>query len=156
MNDQAPQHDAAQHDAAGMPQPVGADAVWRMIAPGLGYVFLTGAAVLGLFTASGNVDDATYAAGLGLFVLAAVIIALRLKRTFDGREVGILLEVSVASTDSLFVSIAVLAVLALVGAVLAATVGGTLYGVGLALFVIASAMIFRDIKRYFDERERSR
>jgi len=155
MNDQAPQHDAAQHGAADAPQPVGADAVWRMVAPMLGYVFLTVAAVLGLFTASGRVDDATYAAGIGLFALAVVIIAVRIKRQFDGREVGFLLQVSVASSDSLFISIAVLTVLALAGVVLAATVGGTFYGIGLALFVVASAMIFGDIKRYFDRREGS-
>ena len=155
MNDQAPSHDAAQHGAAGAPRPIGTDAVWRMIAPWLGYIFLAAAGVLGLFTASGDVDDATYAAGLGLFALAVVIIAVRIKRAFDGREVGFLLAVSVASPDALFVSIAVLAVLALVGVVLAATVGGTLYGIGLALFVIASAMIFRDIKRYFDQRDGS-
>jgi hypothetical protein len=155
MNHRAPQHDAAQHSAAGGPRPIGADAVWRMIAPWLGYAFLTAAAVLGLFTASGDADDATYAAGLALFVLAVVIIAVRMKRQLDGREVGFLLDFSVASSDSLFISIAVLTILALVGLVLAALVGGTLYGVGLALFVIASAMIFGDIKRYFDRRERS-
>jgi hypothetical protein len=155
MDDRAPRHDAAQHNAEDGPRPVGADEVWRLVAPGLGYIFLAAAAVLGLFTASGAADSATYAAGLGTFILAAVIIAVRMKRQFDGDRVGFLLEISVASTDSLLVSIAVLTVLALVGVVLAATVGGTLYGIGLALFVIATLLIFRDIKRYFDQREGS-
>jgi len=154
MDDRAPQHDAAQHETD-LPQPVDAREVWRLIVPGLGYVFLAAAAVLGLFTASGDVDQATYEAGLATFVLAAIIIAVRLKRQFDGREVGFLLEVSVANSDALFLSIAALIVLALAGVVLAAAVGGSFYGIGLALFVIATAMIFRDIKRYFDRREGS-
>jgi hypothetical protein len=48
---------------------------------------------------------------------------------------------------------AVLAVLGLAGLGLAATVGGTLYGVGIALFIVAAALIFNDIKRYFDHRD---
>jgi hypothetical protein len=155
MDDRAARHDAAQHSAEQAPRPIGADEVWRLVAPGLGYVFLAAAAVLGLFTASGAGDDATYAAGIATFLLAAIIIAARMKRQFDGREVGFLLDFSVANSDSLFVSIVVLTVLALAGLVLAAAVGGTLNGIGLALFVIATAVIFRDIKRYFDRREGS-
>jgi hypothetical protein len=154
MDDRARLHDAAQHET-GLPQPVDAAEVWRLIAPGLGYAFLAVAAVLGLVTASGEVDGATYAAGLATFVLAVIIIAVRLKRQFDGGAVGLLLDVSVASTDSLFLSIAVLTVLALAGLIVAAAIGGSLYGIGLALFVIGTAMIFRDIKRYFDRREGS-
>ena len=37
-----------------------------------------------------------------------------------------------------------------VGLVLAANVGGSLYGIGLALFIICAAFILNDIKRYFD------
>lgn len=155
MDDRAPRHDAAQHGAEDRPRPIGADEVWRLVAPWLGYAFLAAAAVLGLFTASGAADDATYAAGLATFILAATIIAVRMKRQFDGREVGFLLDITVANSNSLFVSIAVLTILALAGLVLAATVGGTLYGIGLALFVIATLVIFRDIKRYFDRREGS-
>jgi hypothetical protein len=33
-------------------------------------------------------------------------------------------------------------------------VGGELYGIGLALFVITVAIIFSNIKRYYDLRER--
>ncbi len=153
MDDRAPLHDAAQHKAAGELHPVAPREVWRLIAPGLGYIFLAAASVLGLFTASGAADTATYDAGLATFVVAAIIIAVRIKRQLDGKEVGFLLDISVAGTDSLLVSIAVLVVLALVGVVLAAAVGGTFYGMGLALFVIATLVIFLDIKRYFDQRE---
>ena len=42
----------------------------------------------------------------------------------------------------------------LVGAALAATLGGSLYGVGLALFIVCWGLIFIEIKRYFDRLER--
>jgi hypothetical protein len=155
MDDRAPQHDAAQQEMAHGPEPVATAELWRLVAPGLGYAFLAAAAVLGLITASGNVDGPTYAAGLATFGLAVVIIAVRLKRQFDGRDVGFLLDISVASTDSLFLSIVVLGVLAVAGVALAAWVGGSFYGIGLALFVIGTMMIFRDIKRYFDRQEGS-
>jgi hypothetical protein len=125
-----------------------------MVVPWLGYGFLAASSVLGLFTASAATDAPTYAAGLGTFMLAIVIIVMRMKRQLDGREIGFLLAVSVTSVEALFVSIAVLGVLGLVGLILAATVGGSLYGIGLALFIICAAFIFSDIKRYFDGLER--
>ena len=132
-----------------------ASEAWRLIAPWLGYFFLAGAAVLGLVTASGADDNATYASGLAAFAVAVILIAWRMKQQFDGREIGFLLPVSAAGSDTLFVTIAVLAALGLAGAILAATVGGTLYGIGIALFIISGAFIFIEIKRYFDRRERS-
>jgi hypothetical protein len=153
MIDHAPLNDAMLHQAAGRPVGIPMGEFWRMLVPWLGYVFLAAAGVLGLFTASGGVDEVTYMAGLALFILAIVVIAWRMKRQLDGREVGFLLAVSVDNSDSLFVSMAVLAVLGLAGLGLAATVGGTLYGVGIALFIVAAALIFNDIKRYFDHRD---
>jgi hypothetical protein len=149
-------HDASQHPVAGAPHPVTSAEVWRLVAPGLGYVFLVVAAVLGLFTASDAPDTATYDAGLGLFVLALVLVMLRLKRQFDGRRVGLLLPLLVENTDSLVVVIALLVALALGGLVLAATVGGSLYTIGLALFIVATALIFGELKRYFDRRDAHR
>ena len=154
MNGTASSHDALQHPGAEPPHPVAAIEVWRLVAPGLGYVCLAAAGVLGLFTASDAPDGITYAAGLGLFVLVVVLMALRLKRQFDGVGVGFLLPVLVEDTDSLIVAIAVLVLLGLVGLVLAATVGGSLYGIGLALFVVTTAIIFGELKRYFDRRDR--
>jgi hypothetical protein len=112
-----------------------------MVAPWLGYGFLAASGVLGLFTASAATDAPTYAAGLGTFVLAIVIIVMRMKRQLDGREIGFLLAVSVTSVEALFVSIAVLGVLGLVG-------------IGLALFIMCAAFILSDIKGYFDGLER--
>jgi hypothetical protein len=124
------------------------------VAPWLGHVFLAAAAVQGLFTASGDADSATYAAGLATFFVAVLVIFVRIKRQLDGRDVGFLLPVAATNADSLFVTVAVLAVLGLVGLVLAATVGGLLYSIGLALFIISAALIFGDIKSYFDLRDR--
>jgi hypothetical protein len=148
----SPVHAAAQ-DAALTAPALGARDVWGLVGPWLGHVFLTAAAVLGLFTASGGAEGATYAAGLATFLVAVFLIFVRIKRQLDGREIGFLLPVASGNVDTLLVTIAVLFVLGLVGAVLAATVGGTLYGIGLALFIITVAIIFSSIKRYFDLRE---
>jgi len=127
---------------------------WHLVAPWLGYAFLTVAAVIGLFTASGPVDDATYVSGLVTFLVAVLLIAARMKRQLDGREVGFLWAgVATKDSDTLLVSIALLTVLGLIGAILAAEIGGTLYGEGLALFIVCAAFIFFDIKRYFDQQE---
>lgn len=133
--------------------PAGAGAAWRLVAPWLGYGFLGGAAVLGLFTASGAEDDATYASGLATVAIAALLIAWRMRQQLDGRDIGFLLPVAAAGSDTLFVTIAVLAALGLAGAILAATVGGTVYAIGIALFIIAALFIFIEIRRYFDRRE---
>lgn len=157
MEDRATHH-AAPPGAAdeGAAPGVGAREAWLLLAPWLGYLFLAAAALLGLFTASGAPDDATYAAGLGTSIVAVIIIVTRMSRQLDGRDIGFLLPVTVTSSDLLFASIAVLAVLGLVGVILAATVGGALYGIGLALFAIAAALVFIEIKRYFDRRDAAR
>lgn len=126
-----------------------------MIGPWLGHVFLAATAILGLFTASGAADDATYAVGLATFALAVVITAVRIRRQIDGRAIGFLLPVALSSSDELFITIAILAVLGLVGAILAAEIGGSVYGIGLALFVICYALILFEVKRFFDARERN-
>lgn len=153
MTDDALHHHVAVQHPTGDPVPIPAGEFWHMIVPWLGYLFLAAAGILGLFTASGAPDDATYGAGMALFVIAGIVIAWRLKRQFDGREIGFLLPVSVDNSDFLFVSIAVLGALGLVGLGLAASVGGTLYSIGVALFIVAAALIFNDIKRYFDRRD---
>jgi hypothetical protein len=145
---------AAVQDVVSPTAPVlGAREAWGLVAPWLGHVFLTAAAVLGLFTASGGAEGATYGSGLATFFVAVFLIFVRIKRQLDGQEIGFLLPFASGNVDTLMVTIAVLFVLGLVGAVLAATVGGTLYGIGLALFIITVAIIFSSIKRYFDLRE---
>lgn len=145
---------AVQEKSAVTAPPLSAREAWRLIAAWLGYFFLGGAAVLGLVTASGAEDDATYASGLATCAVAVLLIAWRMRQQLDGREIGFLLPISAAGADTLFVTIAVLAALGLAGAILAATVGGTVYGIGIALFTISGAFIFIEIKRYFDRRER--
>jgi len=146
---------ASQDDERPTAPPIPAREVWRLIGPWLGYVFLAFVAVLGLFTASGASDNATYVVGMLTFAIAVAVIAIRAKRQLDGAEIGFLLPISVAGPDTLLVTIAILGVLGLVGGALAATVGGTLYGIGLALFVVCAALIFIEIKRYFDRIDRA-
>jgi hypothetical protein len=147
-------HAALQDGAPPAAPGISARALWRLLAPWLGYAFLGASAVLGLFTASAAEDGASYAAGLATFALAAIIIAVRMKRQFDGSEVGFLLAVSVGGSDALLVAIALQAVLGLIGFILAATVGGAVYTIGIALFIICMALIFIEIKRYFDRQDR--
>jgi hypothetical protein len=151
----APPSAAPQDHSAATQPALPAREVWRMIGPWLGYVFLGFAGILGLFTASASADGAGYDAGLATFAIAVAVIALRAKRQLDGAEVGFLLPVSPADADTLFVTVAILGVLGIVGAALAATVGGTLYGIGLALFIVCAALIFTEIKRYFDRLDRA-
>jgi hypothetical protein len=146
-----PPHGAVRDEAA-LPA-VGANEAWRLVAPWLGYAFLAAALVLGLFTASGASDRATYDSGLAAVAIAAILVAWRMKQQLDGRDIGFLVPVTPADSDTLLVTIAILAVLAVVGGVLAATVGGTLYGIGLALVLVSAAFIFVEIKRYFDRRD---
>ena len=150
MADHGLLHAALHSDAPGAVAALDGSEVWSLVAPWLGYVFLAAAAILGLFTASDAPDGATYAAGMATFAVAGIIIAVRMKRQLDGRRIGVLLPVAVAGIDTLIVEVAVLTVLGLVGAILAATVGGTLYGIGLALLVICAGLIFNEIRRYFD------
>jgi hypothetical protein len=145
-------HVAVQEDTA-LPA-LSCGEAWRLVAPWLGYAFLGVAAVLGLFTASDAPDGATYASGLAAVAVALILVAWRMKKQLDGREIGFLLPVTPADSDTLLVTIALLAILGVVGGMLAATVGGTVYGIGLALLIICAAFIFFEIKRYFDRGER--
>ncbi len=127
-----------------------------MVGPFLGYVFLAFAGILGLFTASDAADSATYDTGMLTFAIAVAVIALRVKRQLDGAAVGFLLPISPAGADTLAITIAILFVLGLSGAALAATVGGALYGIGLALFIVCFALIFTEMKSYFDRIDNAR
>lgn len=156
MPEETPFHSPAETEQeAVILMPTSLREVWRLLAPWLGYVLLAAAGVLGLATASGGADEATYDAGMTTFVLAVLIIAIRIKRQLDGEYVGLLLPVAVRREDSLAIAIALLGVLGLGGAVVAAAVGGAYYGVGLALFIVSAAIAFREIKRYFDFRDHS-
>jgi len=133
--------------------PVALAEVWAMLSPWIGHVLLIAAAIFGLATASGAPDEAAYDVGMVTFLVAAVLIAFRVKRQLDGAAVGLLLPVAIEREDGLLVTIAALTVLGLVGGILAASVGGVFYGVGLALFLICVGMIFFEIKHYFDRRD---
>lgn len=144
------------HSGENRPQPLSptsAGEVWRLVAPWLGYLFLGAAGILGLFTASAADDSASYAVGIATFALAIILIVMRMRRQLDGRETGFLLPVTATDSDTLFITVALLTVLGLVGAMLAATIGGMVYAIGLALFFVSALLIFFEIKRYFDRRD---
>ena len=147
-----PNHRQGGGEALVTLHPVALAEVWAMLAPWIGHVLLIAAAIFGLATASGAADDAAYDAGMVTFLVAVVLIAFRVKRQLDGAAVGLLLPIAIEREDGLLVTIAALTVLGLVGGILAASVGGVFYGVGLALFLICAGMIFFEIKHYFDRR----
>lgn len=127
--------------------------VWRLLAPWLGYLLLGAAALFGLFSASEAADTAEYQAGMVTFALALGLIALRMKRQLDGHYDGLLLPLAVTDEDGFQLYLAVLGVLAVGGLVLAASTENVFHEVGIALFLICVALVFWNVKRYFDRRE---
>lgn len=134
-------------------RPVDFPTVWRLLAPWLGYLLIGAAGVLGLFTASGAPDDATYDAGFVTFAIALCIIALRIKHQLDGRYDGLLLPLSVEGEDALLLYMAVVGALGVGGLVLAAMTQGIFSDAGLAFFCICALLVFYNLKRYFDLRD---
>jgi len=125
---------------------------WLM--PWAGGVFLVVAALLGLFTASGAADAAADAAGWITVALALLALALGLKLYWDGGSKRLPELVLVEDTDALLLLIALLAALAIGGLLLAARWSdGALHDSGFALFGSSLAILFWNLKHYFDRRE---
>lgn len=116
--------------------------------------FLVVAALLGLFTASNAADPATDAAGWITAALALLALALGLKLHWDGGSAALTQLVLVDETDALLLLIALLAALAIGGLFLAARWStGVLYDSGWALFGFSLALLFWNLKHYFDRRD---
>jgi hypothetical protein len=129
------------------------DELWRWVAPWLAGAFLVLAALLGLFTASRAQTDGSYVIGFVTAGLALLMLAWRLKRALDGDRVPA--SVLVDDATALVVVIALLAVLAVGGLLLAARSDEAVpEAVGYALFGFALVFIFANLKHYFDARER--
>ncbi len=120
----------------------------------LALIFL---ALFGFVVADADRAAGDYAAGLTLSVSAILLCFFFLKQAFDGGNSlwgGVLFA---ETTRGLAAAIPVLTVLGLLGLFLAhAAKGGSLYGAGLALFVVSALSVFLNIKHVYDHRDRSR
>ncbi|HEV8015564.1 MAG TPA: hypothetical protein VGP48_08510 [Stellaceae bacterium] len=110
----------------------------------------------GLWCASAASDDGTYAVGLAASALALAALMWQLRIALEGQTLDLSGRLLVDDQDSLVILIALLGAMAVGGLILAArgdspATGGT--GYGLCLFAIA--LIFANLKHYFDRRERS-
>lgn len=130
--------------------PVAFAQLWRWVAPGIGAVILSVAFVLGLWTASGATNSGTGAIGFGAAALALIAIAWGLKAYFDGSAFSLLVETS----EALVLLAGLLSALAIAGLALAArSADFAARSAGYALFVASVALVFWNIKHYFDCRD---
>jgi hypothetical protein len=133
-----------------LPQPVPLVQVWRWIAPGVFCVVLMVIVFLGLRSASGAADGGTEAVGFATAGLALIALGWGLKAQFDQAQWSPL----VSRGDSLVVLSGILAVLAIIGLMVAARGAGvTLTSAGYALFIVSVALICLNLRHYFDCRE---
>lgn len=133
-----------------LPQPVPLAQVWRWIAPGVFCVVLVVIAFLGLWSASGAADGGTEAIGFATAGLALIALGWGLKAQFDQR----LWSPLVSRGDSLVVLSGILTAFAIIGLVVAARGEGvTLTSAGYALFIVSVALIFLNLRHYFDCQE---
>jgi hypothetical protein len=129
--------------------------LWPWVVPPLAGAALAASAVFGLITASDAQDGETYATGLALAALALLALGWGWRNYFGGHDSGLPVPVLVERTDALLVLIAALAALALGGLFLAAYGTGDTPAVGYGLFGANLAMIFLELRHYFDRRDRA-
>lgn len=130
--------------------------VARWFAPWILAGILVVVIVAGLWCASSAVDDATYAIGIAAAALAFLALLWELVRALGPEGGGGAFAIwSIEDETSLGILIAVLAILAVGGLVLAATVdSAAANGAGYGLFAFGLVFIFANLKHYFDRRER--
>jgi hypothetical protein len=150
-DDVAEQVSAASYVAA---QRVPAREVARWVGPWLLAGVLVIVLVLGLVTASGAADSGTYWLGVVGAVLALVILLWQLDAALGGRPLPSLL---VDEPEPLVITIALLALLAMLGLVLAArSESSAVNASGYALFIASLLIGFANLKHYFDRQEARR
>lgn len=134
---------------------VGWDELGRWVAPWLLGALLAAVALLGLFAASRAADDGACAIGLSTAALALLALAWMIRRAGDGAASLRPLPLLVEDATALVIVVALLALVAVLGLVLAARSGeATLTATGYALFGFGLVFIFWNLKHYFDVRER--
>jgi hypothetical protein len=110
--------------------------------------------LLGLFTVSNAADGADAAAGWIAAGLALLALALGLKLYWDGGSTAPWRLVLVEGSDALLVLSALLTALAIGGLQLAARwPDGVVHDAGWALSGFSLALLFWNLKHYFDRRE---
>jgi hypothetical protein len=129
--------------------------LWSWVVPPLAGAVLAAGTMLGLVTASEAQDSQTYAAGMALAALTLLALGWGWRNYLDGRDSGLPVSVLVERTGALLLLIAALAALALGGLFLAAYGTGAAPDVGYGLFGASLAMIFLELKHYFDRRDRA-
>lgn len=130
------------------------DEVARWFAPWVLAGVLVVVLFAGLWCASSAGDDATYAIGIVAAALAFLALLWELAAAL-GAGGGAFAIWSIEEATSLGILVAVLAVLAVGGLVLAASSdSAAANGAGYGLFVFGLAFIFANLKHYFDRRER--
>lgn len=144
-----------QHEGSLPPDRVAPGELWRWAAPWLLGALLVVVALLGLFTASRAQDEGAYAVGFVTAGLAVLALAWRIRRAFDGAAPRTPLPVLVDEPVALAIVVVALAVLAVVGLLLAARSNeAVVAAVGYALFGFSLVFLFWNLKHYFDGRER--
>jgi hypothetical protein len=129
--------------------------VGRWLAPWLLGLLLMAVALLGLLAASRAEDDGAYAMGFITAGLALLALGWQVKSAFDAPTATGVPPLLVEDGASLVVLVALLAVLAVAGLLLAARSGeATLEAAGYALFGSGLIFIFWNLKHYFDWHER--
>ncbi len=131
---------------------VGLGEVWQWVAPWLLGAVLSAVALLGFFTASRAADEGSYVIGFVTAGLALLMLAWRIR--LAGRGAAVPLPLLVEDPAALLLLVAALAVLAIIGLLLAARGGDPVVAaVGYALF--GSSLLFTcwNLKHYFDSRE---
>ena len=131
------------------------DEVARWFAPWVLAGVLVVVLFAGLWCASSAGDDATYAIGIAAAALAFLALLWELAAAL-GLGGGVAFAIwSIEEATSLGILVAVLAVLAVGGLVLAASSdSAAANGAGYGLFVFGLVFIFANLKHYFDRRER--
>lgn len=132
--------------AATLPR-VSAAEILRWLAPWLFGAALVAAFLLGLIMASAASNSGDRALGYATAGLALLALAWDIKASFDGRRLSLWVE----TAEALLVLIVLLGALAIAGLILAARAESfALQSTGYALFIVALALAFLNLKHYFD------
>lgn len=131
--------------------PVSPHQIGRWLAPGLVGVALVFVFFLGLWAASRTTDPGSEAIGFAAAGLALVALAWELKACFDGT---LRLSPLVETAEALVLLVGIVAVLGIAGLILAATNRDlTVASSGFTFFLLGVALIFLNVKHYFDRQD---
>lgn len=132
-------------------RPVPAGQVWRWVGPGVVGVVLVGVFFLGLWAASRATAPGSHAIGFAAAGLAVIALGWELKACYDGT---LKLSPLVDTAEALVLLVGILAFLGVAGLVLAATNRDlTVASSGFTFFLLGVALIFLNVKHYFDRKD---